>query len=65
MPEDQDGALGGFQALYGITLDRGSGEYRMLAEEFQRGYRDFIKAVIRYDRSLEGYAFDADVALTI
>ncbi len=62
MPEGQDGALGGFQALYGITLDRGSGEYRMLAEEFQRGYRDFIKAVIRYDRSLEGYAFDADVA---
>ncbi|TDI59729.1 MAG: site-specific integrase [Alphaproteobacteria bacterium] len=60
--EVRDDALRRFQALYGLSLDGGSEEYRMLADEFQRGYRDFIKAVLRHDRSLDGYTFDSDAA---
>ena len=42
--EDRDGDLGRFQALYGLSLDRGSEEYRMLSVEFQRGYRPLRSA---------------------
>ena len=60
LPDGQDAVLGHFQALYGFSLDRGSEEYRMLAVEIRRGQRDYIKAALRHDQSLEGYAFDAD-----
>ncbi len=60
MPGGQDGALGRFQELHGLSLDRGSEAYRMLAVEYQRGYRDFLKAVLQHDQSLDGYTFDAD-----
>ena len=57
--KDRNGDLGRFQALYGLSMDQESEDYRMLAAEFQRGYRDFIKAVIRHDQSLDEYTFNA------
>ena len=60
--QDRDGDLRRFQALHGLSLDQGSHEYRMLATEFQRGYRDYVKAVLDYDRSFDGFAFDGGVA---
>ncbi len=58
--EGHDDALRRFQALYGLSLSEGSSEYRVLKTELQRGFRDYVKAILKYDQSLEGYALDAD-----
>ncbi len=63
--QDRDDDLRRFQALYGLSLGQGSQEHRMLATEFQHGHRDYVKAVLDYDRSFDGFDFDGDVSANL
>jgi hypothetical protein len=37
----------------------------MFATEFQRGYRDYLKAVLDYDRSFDGFTFNGEVSANL
>ena len=63
--QDRDDVLRRVQALYGLSLDHGSQEYQMFATEFQRGYRDYLKSVLDYDRSFDGFTFNGEVSANL
>jgi hypothetical protein len=37
----------------------------MFATEFQRGYRDYLKSVLDYDRSFDGFIFSSEVSANL
>lgn len=48
-------ALGRFAALYGLNIDPASPLYRTFRDDFMRAYRDFCRAALAYDSSLDSF----------
>lgn len=55
--EYENGVLARFTALHGLSLDPASPAYETLRSEFKPAYRDYCRAVLEYDRSLDSYSF--------
>lgn len=55
--EYENGVLARFAALHGLSLDPASPAYETLRSEFKPAYRDYCRAVVDYDRSLDSYSF--------
>ena len=47
--------LGRFAALYGLNIDPASPLYRTFRDDFMRAYRDFCRAALAYDSSLDSF----------
>lgn len=52
-PDDEP--LARFSALYGLSIDPASPAYRTFRDDFMRAFRDYCRAALAYDRSLDTF----------
>lgn len=57
MGEDDASLLARFTAQYDLSIEPHSPAYESLRVEIKRAYRDYCRAVLNYDRSLDDYTF--------
>ena len=63
--KSDDDLLERFIDKYRLPIQKGSDEYGWLKQEIKPSYRDFIKAVLDYDKSLDRYNFQSGSKQTI
>lgn len=57
-----DDLLDRFIEKYRLPIQTGSDEYGWLEQEIKPSYRDYLKAVLAYDKSLQSYSFESRAA---
>lgn len=55
-PDDEP--LARFSALYGLSIDPASPAYRTFRDDFMRAFRDYCRAALAYDRSLDTFVLE-------
>lgn len=56
--KSDDDLLARFIDKYALEIQKGSVQYSWLGRELKNSYRDYLKAVLAYDKSLQSYDFE-------